>query len=141
MSLTLIRPYFRKQMAELGFVEWKDGFADDNIPESLLDRAYFLLIGTTTEDETHAQDVEITQEVELRVYFKGFRDPQAAIDESLLYSEEIISKVCNFTDYTEAGLKRVRFSSLDLEPLADEVNDNVVRAVFVFESKVFICLD
>lgn len=139
--LTLPRSYFRAQLRELGYAEWTDGFADDNIPSTLLDRSYFLRIGTTSEDETHAQDVEVTQELELRIYFKGFRDPQGAIDESLLASEDVIARLCNYTDYTEAGLKQIRFQSLDIEPLVDEQNDNVVRAVFVFESKVFICLD
>jgi len=141
MSLVNIRPYIRNQMESLAFKEWKDGFADDNIPSSIIDRSYFLGIGTATEDQTNALDVELTQEVELRVYFKGFRDPQGAIDSCLGECEAIIAKLCKFADYTEAGLKQVRFSSMDIEPLTDEQNDNVVRAVFVFEVKDFICCD
>lgn len=141
MSLVNIRPYVRSQLTSLVFKEWTDGFADDNIPSSILDRSYFMTFGTASEDQTNALDVEVTQEVEVRVYFKGFRNPQAAIDLCLPECESIIAKLCKYTDYTLAGLKQVRFQSLDLEPLQDEQNDNVVRAVFVFEVKVFICLD
>lgn len=141
MSISLVKPYFRLKLGELGYTEWRDAFPSDNIPANLLDKSYHLRFGTCTEDQTNPTDVEVTQEINLSCFFKGFREPELAVDTAVVEAEKIIQKLCNLSAADDFGLKQVRFQSFSIEPFEDEIQDNVVRLDFVFESMVFICLD
>ena len=141
MSLSLIKPYFRLKMTGLGYQEWADAFPDDNIPASLLDKSYHLTFGSCTEDQTNPQDVEVTQEVNLAVHYKGFRDPATAVDLAMVEVEKIIQALCSLVAAQDFGLKQIRFQSFTVEAMETETQDNVVKVNFVFESLTFICLD
>lgn len=141
MSLTAVRPYFTAQLTALGFTEWKDGFQDDNIPATLLDRSFFQLITNVSGTQTNNDNIEVSTQVEVRCYFKGYNDPFAAYDEAILKSEEVIKSCVNISSQVGTALKGVYLSTMNLEPLEIDNNDNVVRSVLVFEVRIGICLD
>jgi hypothetical protein len=140
MSLSDVRPYFRTQLDSLAFTEWEDAFQDDNIPSTLMDRAYFQSLVGVTGTETGATHLEMTATVEVRCYFKGYREPAVALDEAIDRSEEVIKACCNTLNQAGTGIKGVYLVSLGLEPLNLDTNDNVVRAVMVFDCRVEVCL-
>lgn len=141
MSLTDVRPYFTNRLTALGFTEWDDAFQDDNIPSTILDRAFFqTLIGVTGETTT-ALDVELTATVEVRCFFKGYREPVLALNEAIDRSEKVIKSCVNTLNQAGTGIKGVYLNSLGLEPINLDGNDNVVKAVLVFDVRVYLCTD
>lgn len=141
MSITSIKPYFRTQLNTLGLTEWDDGFADDNIPSTLIDGAYFQFINSVTGVQLNNNHLEMSVNHEVRVYFKGFRDPATAIDESVLKCEDIIKAVANIVNQDGTDLKGVYLGNLTIEPLEADNNDNIIRAILTFDVRIFLCLD
>jgi hypothetical protein len=131
MSLSLVRPFIRTRLNELGFQEWPDGFNTENIPETLLDKAYH--IATPSADfgtlNHHDQPIDLRQE--LSIFRKGFRDPAEAIDTIIGDCEDI---VCDLLDPENRfdGHLNIVFRGFTIEPLNDE-NDNSVKAVLSFD--------
>lgn len=73
--------YFHSILNANGFKEWKDGFNRDNIPKSTLDKSYFMSysINTVENGITMEDNINVT----LETFFKGYRDPQTAIDNAM----------------------------------------------------------
>jgi hypothetical protein len=140
MSLEAIRPYFTEKLAATGCVEWLDAFAFDNIPSTLLDRSFHQFTGPVTGVQTNNNDVEVEVTVTINVFFKGFNDPRLAIEESLIKAEDIVVACVKFSEQNGTELKGVYFQSLNLSPMQDDVQDNIVRAEMIFTCRVFICL-
>jgi hypothetical protein len=126
-------------MGGLGYTEHDDGFAVDNIPETILDKSFHVFIETIDGgpiNHTH-QDTEST--VVLRVFFKGYRLVSEAIDNSILSVEEIIFDVCKVANRT-ATLLNVVFNSADFNPLNAE-NDNGVFVEMRFGARVILGIE
>lgn len=140
MSLTSIRPYFSERLIESGFTEWMDGFAFDNIPSNVLNKSFHQLMLTGTEEQADAQDLSLIQPVEIRCFFKGYVNVHAAIQEAIVSSEDVIRNCVNVENYIGTALTGVFFSSVNIEPLQNEENDNVVVVVLRFDCKIHICL-
>lgn len=143
MSLVSIRPYFRDRLTQLGFTEWSEPFDAENIPSSLIDMAYHWQITDISGADRSNLDQQLDAEVEVRLFFKGFRDPSSTLDTAIKKSELIISdliKPSNFQDVSPAianvSIKNVRF-----DPFDNELNDNVVLVRMIFETRVFVCIE
>lgn len=143
MSLQAIRPYLSARMAALGYVEHTDPFNDENIPASLLDNGFhqqFLqIIGI---DKNNAsQGIDVT--VELKAFFKGFRNPDEALTQSIIQAEEIIADLTAFKNYANNAdpILSVLLDSLSFEPYSIDSNDNIVQVTFNFRFVVYICVE
>lgn len=140
MSWTLVRPYFNAIMESAGFDEWPDGFATDNIPSNILDRAFHVQIGpiTGTGQNQSAQETEST--VTIRMYFKGFRDPQSAIDTAIEQTETVMKECVKPSNRTATpGIKNVVFNESNIDPI-DASNDNAVVVTTSYSVRVILAV-
>jgi len=142
MSITAVRPYVTARMTELGYVEHTDPFNDQNIPSAIIDGAFHqaMLEISGVEKNNEAQGVEIP--VRIKAFFKGYRTPEEALDQSIFKSEQIVVgmlKAENFFNFTPA-ITGVFLDSMSFEPYDEESNDNTIQVVFVFRFKVWICV-
>lgn len=92
MSLDLIRPYFRAQVSSLGFEEWPDGYGDDNIPATILDRSFHQRLVSVSGTGVNQETIEYLATHSVKVLFKGFNDPASAIDQGIMDAQSIIVK-------------------------------------------------
>lgn len=137
MSLTAVRTYFRDRMETLGYDEWPDGFAFDNIPETILNGAFHLTSGTVTQNVQNQTAVDLSAPITIRLFLKGFRSPASAIDESISQGEEVICECVKAVNAHNQAIKDVQFLNLEPQPL-DESNDNSVLLVINFEARVVL---
>lgn len=140
MSLSQIRPFFSETLAAAGLTEWDDAFNFENIPSSLVDKAFHQQFVGFQGQTTTAQDIEIMGQVAVRCFFKGFRDPASAVQESVVMSEDVIRACVNPESFAGTQIKGIYFTSLDIQPYDETGNDNIVVAVIVFDVRVFVCI-
>ncbi len=136
MSLENVRTYFRERLDGLGYTEWKDGFAVDNIPETILDRAYHVFIESISGGPINHTHQDTESEVVVRLFYRGYRMASEAIDESIDGVESIIADVCKVANRT-ATLLNVVFNNADFSPLNAE-NDNSVLVEMRFSARVIL---
>jgi hypothetical protein len=143
MSLQAIRPYITERLSSLGYVEHVDPFNDENIPATLLDNGFHqIILDISGADRTQvAQGLEVA--VQVKCFFKGFRNPEEALTQSIINSEAIVSGVTLFGNYATYSppITSVLLDSISFEPYSEESNDNIVQAVFVFRFVVYICVE
>jgi len=142
MSLTAVRPYVTARMTDLGFSEHTDPFNDQNIPSAIIDGAFHqaMLEISGVEKNNEAQGVEVP--VQIKAFFKGFRTPEEALEQSIIRAEEVVVGMLraeNFFNFSPA-ITGVFLDSLAFEPYDTESNDNTIQVVFVFRFKVWICV-
>lgn len=137
MSLTLVRPYFRTRLDSLGYNEWTDGFDFENIPETILDGAYHLEIGTLSSIGVEHTMIDMEYPLTVRLYLKGFRDPASAIDESISQGEAIVCDITKIVNANQQGIKGVEFSTMQPIPKSDN-NDNIILLEMEFTARVII---
>lgn len=119
-------------MKALGFHEWTDAFNIENIPSTKIDRAYHLETISGSGVKQNQQDVELTTEVSVRFFRKGFRTPADAIDQSLTHLDQVIKDILSpQVRLTQVGIKNITLSGFSLSPL-DESNDNTILASVEF---------
>lgn len=142
MAITLPRTYMRTVLAGLSgdFVEWSDGFNFQNIPQTIIDRAYFIETGFVTSGPANQLAHEFNYPLTLRVFFEGTRDPQAKIDEALQEGDNILSVVLDPTQRLGQAedIKDVYLTNLTVNPL-DETNDNAVILQMSFNFTIIDC--
>lgn len=143
MSLQAIRPYITERIIGLGYTEHVDPFNDENIPSSLLDNGFHqMMLDINGTDRTQvSQGLDVA--VQVKCFFKGFRNPEEALTQSIINAESIISDVTLFGNYSgySPPITSVLLDSLTFEPYSLESNDNIVQAVFVFRFVVYICVE
>lgn len=139
MSLVSIKPFFRARMSALKYKEWVDPFADDNIPANLIDGAYHLRVLGTSGRKTSQSDIEFNHQVQVKLFFKGFRDVDAAETKARQKADEIVSDICLPSNQPKP-IVGAYLSSFACEPYDNAENDNVVVAVFIFDVRTFLCL-
>ena len=140
MSITLVKPYFSTKCTTAGFEEWLDGFGDDNIPSTLLDRAFHQRVISVDGRGINQETIEFVVTHEVKVFFKGFDDPMSAIDQSLVDCQSLIVSIINIADVADANIKGVFFESMSIDPFDNAVNDNIIIATLRFSVRVYNCL-
>lgn len=141
MSMTTVRPYFRARAKELGLTEWTDGFAFDNIPSNIINKAFHMEMGAFQGSQRNQLDQQIYFPITFRFFLKGFRDPASAIDSAILLSENLIKNCCkpenSLTQGT--GLTNVIFDSGRQLPVGPS-NDNLVMSELNFRAFIELAL-
>lgn len=137
MSLTSVRPFFRKILEEMEFNEHMDAFNVENIASSNIDRGFHLMSGPVTPTKQSQYLVEMQAETTIRLFFKGYTDPAATLDDALAAEEALIKKAldvkCNAID----DIKLTTLITSNREQLADS-NDNIIVSVLTFNSLVMV---
>ena len=140
MSLTSVLPYFRSVMTTaLNHREWKDAFSDDNIPSTIIDRSYHLLLGESSNIKQNQDLIEVLQPVSVKLYIKGFRDTSEGRDRAVQYQEAAIKEALE-TDRRGAaytGIKNVLYQGGGLTELSTD-NDNLIRITLNFNCHVIM---
>lgn len=128
--------YYTDILDSAGFKEWEDGFNFENIPRNIFDKAYHIT-WSIAGVETSGQILENQVDTEVRVFFKGFRDPSSAIDqamaEAVALRQSILSPV-NIASFTEEVILGITSVSIIPEPVPS--NDNSFIVVMSFNTRV-----
>lgn len=137
MSLTAIRPYFRARMNALNYNEWRDGFNFNNIPSTVLNLSYHIETISGNGVSFNQLDQVINQDVTIRVFFKGYRKPQDAIDSAMNAYSDILDACLDPANRLNQSFKNILFTSMQMDPLAD-TNDNAVILSLTFTVLVIL---
>lgn len=140
MSATFIKPYFSSKLTAQGFQEWPDGFGEDNIPSTLLDKAFHQKFISADSRSINQESYEMVVRHEIKVYINGFNSPATAIDEGLVSAEAIIADCLNLADYLAAGIKALFFDGYTIDPYDAIENDNIVVLTLTFSVRVYSCI-
>lgn len=126
-DLVKSRDYFRKILNPLGLKEWREGFAINNIPSNIYDRAYHLETGIVSGGPANQCDQETNTNITVRVFLKGYRDTTEAIEKALGIGEIIVKKAINVANRTGSHpVKNVFYNQMITLPLDAVENDNAV---------------
>lgn len=125
MSLTNIKTLFRTRLEGQSFEEWQDAFNFENIPNSIVDKAFHIQIGGVTGDFLNGENQSLVTDVIIRMFFKGFRSPAEGIDTAIEDGENVILDICDPTVRLGTNIKNVKFLDMSLEPFED-TNDNLI---------------
>jgi hypothetical protein len=134
MTLGSVRAQFRQAVAALGFTEHDDGFNFNNIPSTLLDGSFHVELGVITTGPANQAHHTLRYPVTVRVFFKGYRDPNDQIDQALDQAQTILESVLSFDQRLAQDLNRkdIRPLSVSVNPLANS-NDNAMILELEFE--------
>lgn len=138
-AFAAIRPLFRTQMNGLGFSEHKDAFNYENIPNTIINKAYH--IDTPTGGRKGPYD-QLSQEVEhdcvIRVFYKGFRYPADAVDLAMNDYGRILHTLLAPSVRLGTKVKNIYLSDVAIKPLFPS-NDNLVLLEITFTCLIEIC--
>lgn len=137
MSITKVRPFFRKILDELDFVEHKDAFNFNNIASSNIDRGYHLTSGPIIPKKQNMILVEMEMETNVRLFFKGYSDPASMLDEVIEAEELVIKKALEVNCNALNEIKYTTLISSNREPFGDS-NDNIIVSILNFNSLVMV---
>lgn len=138
-GLSEIRPYFRTHMDALGYKEHKDGFNVENIPSTLMNKAYHIANPTGGRRGPYGNEYqEIEQDLVLSVFFKGFRNVGTSIDTVMVSYDAILTRLLSNDNRLGDNLKNISLESMAMLPI-DESNDNAILLELTFTCLVYIC--
>jgi len=140
MRFKSLRDYYRLRLKAVDpdFREWEDGFSFDNIPSNILDGSWHLTFNPFTYTGTAQTCLGFSCPVVLRVFLKGHRCPQDAIDKALDLADSIISEICAPVNrLSQAYIKNVLPSNVDIQAL-DSSNDNAVILILGFNNTIYL---
>jgi hypothetical protein len=140
MSVAFVKPYFSSKLVAAGYEEWPDGFGDDNIPSTFLDRSFHQRFISADSRGINQESFEMVLNHQVKIFIKGFGSPATAIDEGLVSCQNIVASILNFKDYTDAGIKGLFFDSFTVDPLDEVQNDNIIVGTLNFSVRVFSCI-
>lgn len=133
-----VRSYFRTHMNSLKFKEWKDAFNVDNIPETILHNSYHIeTIRGVRRNPYNASDQEFEQDVTIRVFKEGFRNPADAIDDCMTALDRITAVVLDTANRANCNIKNIYLNNFEIRPLAD-TNDNSAVLEITFSCLIII---
>lgn len=138
MSIAAVLPYFRTRINGLGHKEWRDALNFENIPETILDRAYHLDFNPTLGNGRNHTALDLNQDVTVRLFAKGYTDTSATRDRLISLAQEVICDIIDPRNSTIGpAVKNVEFSSMNIIPI-DGSNDNTMYAEMNFSVRTFL---
>jgi len=137
MSIVSVLPYFRARLDSLGYVEWRDAFDVDNIPENILDGAYHLTLGDVEITVANQTVHEFESPVIMRVFFKGYtnNDSSSTVDEVVTASETILASVLGASNRIGNDVKNIKPGRVSIAPKSgNNKNDLVLELTFTAQT-------
>jgi hypothetical protein len=141
MTLLSLKSYITNRLTDAGFTEWVDPFGDDNIPSSIIDMAFHQRPPVANLTGAAHGTASYLAEVQVKLYFKGYNNPDEAVKSAITKTELAISSLSNQGNYDPQGLAEVTVPAFSIDPYVDEVNDNIVVSTVTISGRVVICLD
>ena len=131
MSLKPVRTYLKSRLSDSdsSYKEHKDGFNRDNIPRTSFNKSYHIAINSVDNISNEGGYVESSVSTRVELFFKGFRNIQTAIDDSIDKANDVKLRASNPANWTST-IKGVVCDSISAETL--ETNDNVVIMIMEF---------
>ena len=131
--ISAARDFIKARLLEenSAFKQWGDGFNRDNIPRTIFDKAYFIRLSNPSNNVTENGYIDDNIEAELELFFKGFRDPQEAIDKALDVAYNIKRRSSNPCHW-DTTIKYVSIDSIVAEPIESNDNSIIIRLVYSF---------
>ena len=131
MRLSKVRAYISERILnqDPSFKEWKDGFNFENIPRNIFDKSYHMEYQVPSIERGNTYNTH-TVLVTLKMFYKGYRDPQASLDTAMDLSNLIgisiqdIAAMAAFRATDNFSIQEIRLNSQIAEPLED--NDNAM---------------
>ncbi len=134
------RAFFRTKMNTLRFKEWKDGFNFENIPSGVLNNSYHIDANVGQRKGEYGQlDQEFEQEVVIRLFKKGYKNPAEAIDDCLTSLDTIVEAVLDNEVRLGCNIKNIYLDNYLIRPI-DLSNDNVAVLEITFSCLLIISL-
>lgn len=137
MSITLIRPLFKTRLELMEFHEHTDGFAQDNIPATILEKAFHIMIRSGNGLTQNQNDQPIEIETTLSLWRDGYADPAAAMAQMEQDIQEVICDIQSSAQRLGSGLHNIVLEGFTIDPISDD-NDNKVKGVIIFQVRVHL---
>ena len=140
MSLSQVRTYFKSRIAEIDsdFKEHKDAFNYENIGKTVYNKAYHISYGGVDSVELLDEITDDRMNVSVKLFFKGFRDTQTALDTSMDKANLIrLNAVKRVNYYGNTNIKNIIMTTLTPEAL--ESNDNQIIITLNFTVRMAFC--
>lgn len=130
MSMTQAKKYFVDLMRENKYELWKDGFNFENIPSTLIHRAFHVMLGDFSgRKPVNNRDQEIDCPCTVRFFLKGYKHPEEAIDAGVEQAEKMT--VVFLKNRLGSCVKNVILNSINVSPYSAN-NDNLVMVTMNF---------
>jgi hypothetical protein len=145
MSFTDVRPYFRARIetAAPKLKEWTDGFNQENIPATLIQRGCFHIAVGRFQLVKRNQNgcFEFAGVATLNLYADGTKDPQKCIDEIIATGQAIaIESLKAKNRATQPSIKNVDLGNFDPSALSIS-NDNKIRLTMDFNLTIYLDIE
>lgn len=138
MALVDVRTYFKTKLNGLGFTQWTDAFDFNNIPNTVLDKNYFLETKTFSRISQNQVDLNLKCDVNVIVFLKGYRNLDTAYMESLNKALLIIKELTKISNAkVQTNIKNVNIESFDISPV-DQSSDNLFMINMSFAALLLI---
>lgn len=129
--MTSIRSYFKTRCEDLGRVEHKDAFNFSNIGSSVLPKAFHIELDTFNGSPTNQSVLETTADVNVRLFFQGYREPIDGVNAAVEEGERLVKLCLRASNRVTGKIKNVSFNSMRIEAL-DGSNDNALISTLSF---------
>lgn len=127
-------------MVGLNFKEHTDGFNRDNIPGTILDKAFHIESGPIPGGPANGQVHNFDAPVLISVFLKGFRNIVTAIDNSMTTADTILADILDQANrLTASGIKNIEPIRIEVVQLND-ANDKDIILELEFNTKIIVCL-
>lgn len=136
--LANIIPAFVGVMESEGYRRSSDAFDPINIPETILDRTFWLSAAFTDEIKTNQADLELQMDIIVRFYVKGYNNPIEALDAGIARSEQLILKFLEpGFRYANQAFRNVVLDSMQPVPLTATTDHSIVIEMrFIVETNL-----
>lgn len=134
MKLGEVRSFFKTNLESLDLREWADGFNTANIPATVINGSFHIMIGNMALGAVNMQAHDVRMQIGIQLFFRGYRYPQDAKDAGLNKAQEVLNQLLkpSVRVNQSSELKDIRPVSVIPRPLA-ESNDNSLILDMVFE--------
>ena len=128
MSMSSVLPYFRTRMESLGYVEHRDAFDFENIPENILDKAYHLTLSPVDFIDANQTMHQISFPVVVRAFFKGYSndDSTSTLDDVIVETELIYADILSLANRLGIDIKNVTPGGFVINPVSDSNQNDLV---------------
>jgi hypothetical protein len=133
MSVTSVLDYFKTGYETIGFVEWTDPFNIENIPSTVLEKAFHVELGTGV-PKTHTQTLlEVLLPVTVKSFRKGYRNAASALRACSADVDTVMNELMKAENrFTQSTIKNVLLSRFSFDRLGT-TNDNIAILSMEFE--------
>lgn len=143
MSFSLIKPYFRARMAAVGYTnEHREAVNLQNVPATAIDRSFHILVQGSSGVSANLSDQVVNASVVVSVFFAGWLDELAAIDDATSEAETILKSCVKISERVTGvdDLRNISFVSHSVAAV-DESNDNIMVLTLEFNALCVFNID